>query len=98
MPAGSFLDLDSKDCIGTLPAYLAGVEDNEISLKLQKPLLTRWWHVNVCVMQVRASYKMYVNLFENLHDSCQSDRLRSIDQNGIALGKSKKIKCDGGFF
>ena len=44
------LDLDSNACICSLPAYLMGVEANEISLKLQNPLLKRWWHVNVCAM------------------------------------------------
>ena len=50
--AGSVLDLDSEARISALPAYFAGVEANEIILKVQKPLLQRWWHVNVCAMQV----------------------------------------------
>ena len=41
---------------------------------------------------------MWVNLFEYLHESSKGDRLRSIFHNGIALGKSKKLNCDGGFF
>ena len=52
IPSGRNLDLVSKACIGALRAYLAGVMANEIRLKLQKPLLTRWWHINVCAMQV----------------------------------------------
>ena len=67
MTAGRVLDLDSEAHIGALPIYLAGVEANEISLKSQKPLLMRWWHVNVCAMQVMASYKVLFKLFENLH-------------------------------
>ena len=42
VPAGRVLDLDSKAHIGALPTYLVVVEANEISLKLQNPLLTRW--------------------------------------------------------
>ena len=56
MPAGCVLDLDSEARIGALTAYLAVVEANEIRLKLQKPLLMRWCHVNVCSMQVMARY------------------------------------------
>ena len=53
--AGSVLDLDSEARISALPAYFAGVEANEIILKVQKPLLQRWWHVNVCAIQVMVS-------------------------------------------
>ena len=69
---------------------MAGVEANEISLKLQKTLLTRWWHVNVCATQVMTSYEAWVKLFEDLHISWQGNRTRSM--NSVALGKSKKLK------
>ena len=75
-----------------------GVKANEISLKFQKPLLTRWWHINVCNMQVMESYKAWVDLFEHMCKSRQSGRLSSIDQNVSALGKSKNLKCKGGLF
>ena len=42
VPSGRVLDLDSKARNGALPTYLVVVEANEISLKLQKPLLARW--------------------------------------------------------
>ena len=90
--------LNIPSCIGALPAYLAGVEDNKISLKLQKTLLNRWWHVNVCAMQVKASYAAWIRLFDNLLDIQKGDRIRSIAQNGFALGKRKNIKCDGELF
>ena len=98
MPSGSVLDLVSKTRIGALPAYLAGVNSNEISLQLWKPLLTRWWHFNVCAMKVMGSYKAWVELFEHLHESQQGDRLRLISHNGVAIGKSKNLKCDGELF
>ena len=42
VPAGHVLDLYSKALISALLAYLVGFKANEISLKFQKPLLTRW--------------------------------------------------------
>ena len=48
-------------------------------------------------MQVMESYEARVKLFENLHESQQCDRLRSIAQNGVDLGNRKKIKCDRAF-
>ena len=98
MPAGCVLDLYSEALIRALPAYLTGVEANEISLKLKKILLTRRWHVNVCAMKVISSYESWVKLFKNLHKSCQGERLILIAQNGVALGKIKKLKYDGYLF
>ena len=97
-PAGNVLDLDSEARIDDLPEYLVGVEDNEISLKLQKPLLTKWWHVNLCATQIMDSYKAWVKLFENLHESRQGDRLSYISQNVFALVNIKKLKCNRALF
>ena len=98
MPAGSVLDFDSKSFIDNLPVYLAGVGANEISLKLQKPLLTILWHVNVCGKQVMASYKEWAKLFKHLQESWKGERLRYIAQNGVSLGKNKKLKCNRRLF
>ena len=49
-------------------------------------------------MQVMASYKVWVKLFEHLYDSCQGDRISSLAHNGVAIGKSKKLKCDRELF
>ena len=98
MPSGLILDLDSEARIGTLPAYLVGVESNEINLKLHKPLLTKWWHVNVCDIQVITSYKVLFKFFEHLHEIWKGDRLSLIDSNGIAIGKIKKRKSDRKLF
>ena len=49
-------------------------------------------------MQVTESYEACVKLFKHLHKSRQGDRLISIAQNGIALGKIKKLKCNGSLF
>ena len=98
MTDGNVLDLDSKACIGVLATYLTVVEDNEISLKLQNQLLTRWWHVNVCAVQVMESYKTWIKLFDHLDKSQQGDRLIWISQNGVSLGKIKNLKCDGALF
>ena len=98
MFTGRVLYFDSKARIGVLPMYLVGFKANEISLKLQRPLLTRWWNVNFCSMQFIASYKSWVKLFDHLHESRQGDRISPIDQNSIYFGKSKNLKCDGAFF
>ena len=78
MPDGRILDLDSEARIGNLPAYLVGVEANETNPKLQKPLLTRWWHVNVCAMQILEIYKVWVNMFDHMHEIPQDDRVSLI--------------------
>ena len=98
VPSERVLDLDSKARNGALPTYLVVVEANEISLKLQNPLLTRWWHVNVCAMQAMSIYKVWVKLLEHMRNIWQGDRLSSIAQNGIAPGKSKNLNCNGSLF
>ena len=60
--------------------------------------VTRFTASEVCGVQVTrftASYAAWIRLFENLRDIQKGDRIRSIAQNGFALGKRNNIKCDG---
>ena len=98
MPDGSVLDLDSEACISALPAYLVVFKANEISLKFQKPLLTRLWDINVSAMQVMARYKSWAKLFKQMHNSWQGDMLSSIALNDVALGKSNNLKRNEAIF
>ena len=67
-------------------------------LKFQKPILTIWWNVNVCAIQVMTSYESSVNLFDRLYKSRQGVSISSTVHNIVALGKSKKLKCDRALF
>ena len=49
-------------------------------------------------MQAMARYEAWIVLFKNMHNIWQGGRLISISQNGVALGKSKKLKCNGHYF
>ena len=66
-------------------SYLEGVKIGDIIIKLQKPLLTRWWHSNTCVMQVVTSYSGLVRLFEDVKNGRHTQIVVSIDRKGVDL-------------
>ena len=94
---GWILDLEwesfSLDVI--FPHYLEGVEARHINLKLEKPLLTRQWHINDCAVQVMESYIGWVRIFGNLREIRQTQIVISISKNVVSLCKSNKLECGG---
>ena len=67
--------------------------------KVQKPLLTRWWHVNVCALQVLRTYDAWVKFAKNLYESrSEKNKIKTISQNLVALITSDKLRCDLEFF
>ena len=49
-------------------------------------------------MQIMEIYEAWVKMFEHMHESWQGERIISIAQNGIAIVKSKELKCDAALF
>lgn len=80
-------------------ALLTNLRHDEKNDKIQKPLLTRWWHVNVCALQVLRTYDAWVKFVKNLYESrSERSKIKTISQNAVALISSDKIRCDLEFF
>jgi hypothetical protein len=86
------------------PADEAATEADDIAPnKLQKPVLTRWWHVNTCAWQVFSRYDEWLKFFAYQYESkggsgSEAGKMATIATNGLMLIKSDKLKCDLAFF
>ena len=68
---------------------------------LQKPVSSRWWHVNTAAQQVNEALVEWEKLFQHCKETSDkenSQRVLTISTNGLRLIKNKKILCDLEFF
>ena len=68
---------------------------------VQKPLITRWWHVNICAAQILRSLLGWINIFSycfRMSSSREKQELHTISKNGYALTTNKKLRSDLIFF
>eukprot|EP00978_Attheya_sp_CCMP212_P048098 scaffold473164_cov149-Attheya_sp.AAC.1 len=86
---------------GQVESFVEGsISDDDIG-RLQKPLLTRWWHVNVAAYQVCDSFDAWQSFFRHCFDTTTStdrQKMHTISKNGCCMLKSAKIQCDLLFF
>ena len=64
---------------------------------LQKPLLTRWWHVNTCDAQVIQSFNLWGGILVYCYTLTifnQKQKLHTISKNGLQMCKYNKVYRD----
>lgn len=77
--------------------------------KLQRPVLSRWWSVNVCAEQIVSAYDDWITFTEyvynvygtqlkGVNDGGAESKLAKTARSAIEVGKCKKIMADLHFF